>query len=115
VRTLCNACRAPAEPMSEALWGSFTQSSPDIKPGNPYRAVGCLECRMTGYRGRAGLFEVMLMSTEVRRVIANGASLDELRAQAVREGMRTLRASGAEKIAQGLTTAMEVERVAPAF
>jgi general secretion pathway protein E len=115
VRTLCTACRAPAEPMSDDLWASFTKSSPGLTQGTPYRAVGCLECRMTGYRGRAGLFEVMLMSPEIRLIIANGASLDELREQAFREGMRSLRASGAEKIAQGLTTAMEVERVAPAL
>ncbi len=115
VRTLCMACRAPDAPMSDELWASFTRSAPELKQTQSFRAVGCLECRMTGYRGRAGLFEVMLMSPGIRKVIATGGGLDEIREQAFREGMRSLRAAGAEKIANGQTTAMEVERVAPAF
>jgi general secretion pathway protein E len=113
VRTLCMLCREPAAPMSEEMWASFTISSPNLQQKNAYAAVGCLECRMTGFRGRAGIFEMLLMSPDIRKCISAGASLDYIREQAFREGMRSLRAAGAEKIANGLTTASEVERVAP--
>ena len=68
---------------------------------------------MTGYRGRAGLYEVMQMTPELRKMVGVGAGLDEMREQAFRDGMKPLRASGAHKIATGLTTIEEVERVAP--
>jgi general secretion pathway protein E len=113
VRTLCSACKIPAEPIADELWAALTKPYRASKPTVTYRAAGCLECRMTGYRGRAGLYEVMQMTAELRKLVAAGASLDELREQAFRDGMKPLRASGAHKIAIGLTTVEEVERVAP--
>ena len=113
VRTLCAACKEPAEPMDDNLWAALTKPYRASKPPVTYKAVGCLECRMTGYRGRAGLYEVMQMTPELRKMVGAGAGLDELREQAFRDGMKPLRASGAHKIATGLTTIEEVERVAP--
>jgi general secretion pathway protein E len=113
VRTLCAACKTAAEPISDDLWAALTKPYRASKPALTYRAVGCLECRMTGYRGRAGLYEVMQMTPELRRLVVASASLDEMREQAFRDGMKPLRASGAHKIATGLTTVEEVERVAP--
>ena len=113
VRTLCAACKAPAEPLDDDLWAALTKPYRASKPSVTYKAVGCLECRMTGYRGRAGLYEVMQMTPELRKMVGVGAGLDEMREQAFRDGMKPLRASGAHKIATGLTTIEEVERVAP--
>ncbi len=113
VRTLCDACKAPAQPLDDDLWAALTKPYRASKPTVTYKAVGCLECRMTGYRGRAGLYEVMQMTPEMRKLIVAGAGIDEMREQAFRDGMKPLRASGAHKIATGLTTVEEVERVAP--
>ena len=113
VRTLCAACKEPAEPLDDDLWAALTKPYRASKPVVTYKAVGCLECRMTGYRGRAGLYEVMQMTPELRKMVGAGAGLDEMREQAFRDGMKPLRASGAHKIATGLTTVEEVERVAP--
>ena len=113
VRTLCSSCKAHAEPISDDDWAALTKPYRATKPTTTYKAVGCLECRMTGYRGRAGLYEVMVMTPELRKLVIKGADMDELREQAFRDGMKPLRASGAHKIATGLTTVAEVERVAP--
>ena len=78
-----------------------------------YYAKGCLECRMTGYMGRVGLYEIFLMSSELRRRITSETDLEELAAHAFQEGMKPLRISGAAKVATGLTTLEEVFKVAP--
>ncbi|MBC7708445.1 MAG: type II/IV secretion system protein [Rhizobacter sp.] len=113
VRTLCSTCKVPADPLDDEVWAALTKPYRASKPAITYKAAGCLECRMTGYRGRAGLYEVMQMTPEMRKLVGAGADLDEMREQAFRDGMKPLRASGAHKIATGLTTIEEVERVAP--
>jgi general secretion pathway protein E len=113
VRTLCPACKAPADEITDETWTSLTLPYRASKPATTYKAVGCLECRMTGYQGRVGLYEVMVFTPELRKLVLAGASIDDLKAQAFRDGMKPLRASGAHKIAIGLTTLEEVERVAP--
>jgi general secretion pathway protein E len=74
---------------------------------------GCLECRDTGYLGRVGLYEIMPMTNEIKRLLNDGAPLTELKTQAYREGLLPLRLAGAQKVAQGLTTIEEVLRVVP--
>jgi general secretion pathway protein E len=113
VRTLCAACKVPADEINDETWASLTLPYRATKPVTTYKAVGCLECRMTGYQGRVGLYEVMVFTPELRKLVLAGASIDDLKAQAFRDGMKPLRASGAHKIAVGLTTLEEVERVAP--
>jgi type IV pilus assembly protein PilB len=72
------------------------------------KGTGCETCNGTGYKGRAGLYEVMALSPELRRMILRGASVADLRDQAVSEGMLTLRMDGMKKIERGVTTLEEV-------
>jgi type IV pilus assembly protein PilB len=72
------------------------------------KGAGCETCGGSGYRGRAGLYEVMAMSPELRRMVLRGASVAELRDQAVAEGMLTLRMDGIKKVEKGVTTLEEV-------
>jgi general secretion pathway protein E len=74
---------------------------------------GCLECRMTGYLGRVGLYEMLIMSPGLRKLIKPACDVAGLREQAYKEGMKPLRISGAQKVAGGLTTIEEVLKVAP--
>ena len=84
------------------------------KPAQVMAPVGCLECRMTGYRGRIGLYEIMLMTPALRRLDhARRQTTGRMREQAYKDGMKPLRVSGAMKVAAGLTTAEEVMKVAP--
>jgi len=78
-----------------------------------YKPVGCLECRMTGFMGRIGIYETMLHSPAVKQLIAAGVDIAKVRDQALKEGMKPLRVSGAMKIAAGVTTVDEVLKVAP--
>jgi len=112
VRTLCPHCKEEGEISSED-WQQLVTPWKVSVPQRIYRPVGCLECRNTGYLGRQGLYEILLLSESVKDRIGTETSLGELRKQAMREGMRTLRLSGAQKVAAGLTTIEEVMRVAP--
>ena len=113
VRTLCPQCKQPGEPPDEETWRSLTSPWKGEKPTQVMRPVGCLECRMTGYYGRMGIYEVMLVTPALRRLITREADDRAIREQAFKDGMKPLRVSGAMKIAAGLTTADEVMKVAP--
>ena len=78
-----------------------------------YRPVGCLECRMTGYRGRIGLYEILMLSSGIKQLISENADISQIRDLAYREGMKPLRISGALKVSAGMTTLSEVFKVAP--
>ncbi len=82
-------------------------------PTQAHHAVGCLECRETGYRGRAGVYEIMLINDAIKPLINADTDLTALRRAAFKDGMRSLRLSGAQKVAAGLTTIEEVLRVTP--
>ncbi len=79
------------------------------------RGTGCERCGGTGYRGRIGLYELLVMSDAIRHHIASGADANVIREQAIREGMKTLRQDALEKLAAGLTTPEEVVRVTRAI
>jgi general secretion pathway protein E len=113
VRTLCPHCKKPAPPPDDETWRTVTAPWRAEKPAETMAAVGCLECRMTGYYGRIGLYEIMLMSPGIRRLLTHQADDVKIREQAWKDGMKPLRVSGAMKIAAGLTTAEEVVKVAP--
>ncbi len=112
VRTLCPHCKAPVQ-LDEGDWQSLTRPWQAPVPAGAHRAVGCVECRDTGYRGRAGVYEIMLMSDGVQGLISADLDLTAMRRQAFKEGMRSLRLSGAQKVSAGLTTLEEVLRVTP--
>lgn len=115
VRTLCPHCKKPAPMTDEQLgqWRALVTPWKSREPNQIYQAVGCLECRMTGYLGRVGIYEILLNTPDVRKLIHPGVEISRVREQAAREGMRPLRISGAMKVAQGITTLEEVIRVAP--
>lgn len=112
VRTLCPHCKAPHE-LSDDDWQSLTKPWNAPLPTGAHKAVGCLECRDTGYRGRAGVYEIMQLNDGIKALISADTDLTALRRQAFKEGMRSLRLSGAQKVAAGLTTIEEVLRVTP--
>ncbi|MDM8348783.1 GspE/PulE family protein [Pseudomonas sp. sp1636] len=112
VRTLCPHCKAPHE-LGEDDWQSLTKPWNAPLPSGAHKAVGCLECRDTGYRGRAGVYEIMQLNDGIKALIGADTDLVALRRQAFKEGMRSLRLSGAQKVAAGLTTIEEVLRVTP--
>ena len=80
------------------------------KPDTLYRPVGCLECRNTGYMGRMGIYEMLPVTAEVRKLIRPNAEVRPIRDAGLKQGMRMLRLAGAQKIADGLTTIEEVVR-----
>ena len=115
VRTLCVSCKQPdAATTSETL---LELIKPWTMSGSvrPYKPIGCLECRMTGYRGRAGLYELLSVTETARAAIHPLPDAARLRAQALSDGLRPLRLAGAMKVAEGLTTIEEVLRATPAW
>ncbi|MER0836457.1 GspE/PulE family protein [Pseudomonas aeruginosa] len=112
VRTLCPHCKAPVE-LNETDWQALTKPWSAPLPAGAHRAVGCVECRETGYRGRAGVYEIMLLGDNVKNLITAETDIVSLRRASFKEGMRSLRLSGAQKIASGQTTLEEVLRVTP--
>ena len=112
VRTLCPHCKQETE-CDAKVWAELTHPWKAPMPKKIYAPKGCLECRDTGYLGRMGIYEIMLMSHELKRIISEDASLGEIRKQAYKEGLLPLRLSGAQKVAQGQTTIEEILRVAP--
>jgi general secretion pathway protein E len=115
VRTLCPHCKKPMPPAEEenAQWDELVAPWKAKRPAQIHQPEGCLECRMTGYKGRVGIYEILLMSPELRKLVTPTTDIAPLREQASREGMKPLRISGALKVASGLTTLEEVVRVAP--
>jgi len=114
-RTLCPHCKQPGPPRDDegALWDALVAPFRANRPAQIYRPVGCLECRMTGYSGRIGLYEILLMNPTLRALITRDADIAALRTQAYRDGMKPLRVSGAAKVASGVTTLDELIKVVP--
>lgn len=112
VRTLCPHCKEAAE-IDQATWDALVSPWKIAKPKQIQKAVGCLECRMTGYRGRSGIYEMLTISPAVKKLIAQNGDLATIRATAHREGMVPLMINGAEKVAAGSTTIEELLKVAP--
>ena len=113
VRTLCPLCTVPDSVADREVFDGV------IKPwqasGNyaPYKPVGCIDCRMTGFKGRMGLYELMVVSDAFKEKVNREPGMDALRRQAVVDGMRPLRVAGAMRVAEGLTTLDEVLACTP--
>ncbi|HJW75666.1 MAG TPA: ATPase, T2SS/T4P/T4SS family [Thermoleophilia bacterium] len=112
-RRLCVQCRESYEPTREML--KKNDFPPEVLDTDQlpllYRAKGCPRCNNTGYKGRLGLYEVMIVSEAVRRLTVERKSADEIGRVAAAEGMKTLREDGIEKVLQGLTSIEEIARV----
>jgi general secretion pathway protein E len=115
VRILCPHCKKsfPATPEEDAMWDNLVTPWKANRPTHFHRPVGCLECRMTGYMGRVGLYEILILSPDMKQAISAGHEIAKIRDLAFREGMKPLRISGAMKVAAGVTTLEEVVKVAP--
>jgi general secretion pathway protein E len=113
VRALCPACKARDEATTRESLDAVARPWRLSGGVRPYRPVGCLECRHTGYRGRVGLYELLLSTEEARTHMHPTLDAAALRRQAVKDGMRPLRLAGAMKVAEGVTTLDEVLRSTP--
>ncbi|WP_077528737.1 GspE/PulE family protein [Vreelandella utahensis] len=112
VRTLCTGCKTEGSIDTEA-WRTLTKPWKAPTPEHPCEPVGCLQCRNTGYLGRSGVYEIMPVEGAVEDLITADCDVNQLRREAYRQGMMSLRLSGAQKVAAGLTTVEEVMRVTP--
>lgn len=108
-RKLCKDCKTEWRPSKEALIeaGYAADNLPEVV----YRAVGCRKCGGTGYKGRIGVHEVLVMSEEISRLCVEEATAEEIKAVAVSQGMMTLRQDGLEKVRMGMTSIEEIVRV----
>ena len=117
LRTLCPHCKQAIDVKADSeiaiQWQELVQPWRAPVPAQVYKAQGCEHCRHTGYQGRVGLYEIMPLSNELKKLVAADANLDVLKQQAYREGVQPLRLSGAKRISEGVTTIEEVMRVVP--
>ena len=116
VRTLCPHCKQKFDlnrAEDEAAWDALVAPWKANRPSKLHKPVGCLECRMTGFMGRVGIYETLLFSSPVKALVSAKADLAAIREQGFKEGMKSLRISGAMKVGVGLTTMDEVLKVAP--
>ncbi len=113
VRILCPHCKEPHH-IDQSTWETLVAPWKSKQPAqSTYVATGCLECRMTGYMGRMGIYETLVMSPALKKAVSGETNLEDLRERSYKEGMKPLRISGALKVASGLTTVEEVLKVAP--
>ncbi len=113
VRTLCSNCREKDETASRDALSGLVKPWQINGGYRPYKPVGCVDCRLTGFRGRMGLYELLTVTEGFKEKVSNEPNIDALRRQAVSEGMRPLRLGGALKVAEGLTTIEEILSATP--
>jgi type IV pilus assembly protein PilB len=107
VRRICEDCKEEHQYAEEELLAlGITQAQAEGLTF--HKGTGCDACNNTGYKGRQGLYEVMAMTPDVRRLILKGESAEDIKQQAVKDGMLTLRMDGMEKVRKGVTTLEEV-------
>jgi type II secretory ATPase GspE/PulE/Tfp pilus assembly ATPase PilB-like protein len=111
VRRLCPACKRPVTNPDLTLLGSLGFPLDKIAAADMHEPVGCEKCRMTGFRGRTGLYELLAISEGIEHLILQRSSSNAIKQKAVEEGMQTLRDDGWIKVLEGITTVEEVVRV----
>jgi len=107
VRVLCTQCREPYDATTEELAELGLRSSHQVQV---YRPGSCERCNYTGYRGRLGIFELMLIDDAIRELVAQNVDAKRIKRQAIASGMRALRVDGARKVLRGATSVAEVLR-----
>lgn len=112
-RKLCQECKEPVEVPRQVLL-DLGVAPDDVEGFTVSRGAGCRVCNNTGYKGRIAVYEIMQMSEELREFVLNGASTLELKREAIRQGMKTLRMSAVTKLREGVTTLDEVTRMTAA-
>ncbi|NKB36769.1 MAG: type II/IV secretion system protein [Gammaproteobacteria bacterium] len=112
IRVLCPHCKIENK-IDTRAWQTLIFPAKIKIPHNTYQAVGCDECRHTGYMGRIGIYEALPIDGNIRKLINTSTDLSEYHNAAEKQGMRNLRISGAQKIAEGLTTLEEIYSVIP--
>ena len=112
VRTLCPGCKRPGAAPA-AAWAALVADAPLAAPAEFQRPVGCDECRHTGFRGRQGIYELMRVDEALGQLITADLQTATLRRAALTRGMRSLRTTGALKVAHGWTTVEEIVGVVP--
>ena len=110
VRMICPKCKTLVKNKSEIL-SRMRDIQFDANAVEIYEGKGCQECRFTGYRGRTGIYEILLVTEQIRELILAHASSQQIKQKAISQGMRTLRQDGLRKVLAGLTTLTEVMRV----
>ena len=116
VRILCPHCKQRVElhrAEDVQAWEGLVAPWKATRPAAVCKPVGCLECRMTGFKGRVGIYETLLYTSAIKEIVGVNGDLQKIREQAYREGMKALRISGAMKVAAGYTTIEEVLKTAP--
>ena len=111
LRKICRDCKVPAEVSPEALVNVGIDPAEVASGVETYVGKGCPECNNTGYRGRVAVYEVMVMHQSIKESVLKGASTDELKREAIKLGMSTLRMSAIQKVRDGITTIEEAVRV----
>ena len=115
VRTLCKHCKVADDPSGLAALREVVKPWQMTGSYTPYKPVGCVDCRMTGYLGRTGLYELLVVSEAFRDKVNREPSMEALRRQAVADGMRPLRLAGALRVAEGVTVVPEVLSSTPSL
>jgi general secretion pathway protein E len=113
IRTLCKQCKQPDENAPREALNALIKPWKINGDYQPYKPVGCVDCRMTGFMGRMGIYELLTTNEAFKSLIDQAPSIDALRRQAVTDGMRPLRLAGALRVAEGLTTMEEVLTATP--
>ena len=112
IRTLCPHCKQEGE-LDQNAWKKLVAPTKTRLPKTVYQPVGCDECKHTGYMGRIGIYEALQVDSEIRELINTTTDLQKYHEAAAKQGMRSLRVSGALKVAEGLTTLEEIYSVVP--
>ena len=113
IRKICAACKQPIPTPKDEL-RSLGAKDEEIETAKCAKGVGCQVCGGSGYKGRIAVYEVMTMTEALKELVLQGASATEIKAEAIRGGMRTLRMAGVTKICQGTTSVDEVGRITAA-
>ncbi len=108
VRTLCKQCKVRDEEARREALGEMVKPWQINGGYQPYKPVGCVDCRMTGFMGRMGLYELLVVTEGFKSRVSADPGMDALRRQAVSDGMRPLRLAGALRVAEGVTVMEEV-------